>query len=202
MTLHKRSAEAASFACIFLLMLQSVCFADNNNDGTSTGPSIQDLGFTKKQAEGDKERQRLLDKRSHMLKIHQRLGLITTAPFLASLLTSGGATSEEGSNSANGRALHGTLGAVTTGMYITTAAFALRTPKIPGVESRGPIRLHKLLAWVHGTGMVLTPILGAMAYRQSRNGERVHGIASAHGTVAAVTFSAYVAAMAVVSIKF
>ena len=50
--------------------------------------------------------------------------------------------------------------------------------------------------------MILTPILGTLAYRQRSRGERVHGIASAHGAVAAVTGIAYGAAIVSVSLKF
>jgi hypothetical protein len=50
--------------------------------------------------------------------------------------------------------------------------------------------------------MVLTPILGALAYRERSNGQRVHGIASAHGAVAAITGVAYGAALLSVAIKF
>ena len=87
-------------------------------------------------------------------------------------------------------------------MYLTTASFAIFAPKIQGTAARGPIRLHKALAWIHGPGMILTPILGAMAFQQLNMGEKVHGIASAHGAVAAVTAVAYGAAILSVSIKF
>jgi hypothetical protein len=50
--------------------------------------------------------------------------------------------------------------------------------------------------------MILTPILGAMAYSQKSNGEKVHGIASAHGPVAIVTAAAFGAALLSVSVKF
>jgi hypothetical protein len=50
--------------------------------------------------------------------------------------------------------------------------------------------------------MILTPILGAMAYSQKSNGEKVHGIASAHGAVGVVTAGAYGAALLSVSLKF
>ena len=65
-----------------------------------------------------------------------------------------------------GTDLHAALGAATVGMYFTTAYFAIRAPKLPDTATRGPIRVHKALAWIHGTGMVLTPVLGAMAYSQ------------------------------------
>ena len=82
------------------------------------------------------------------------------------------------------------------------AYFAIRAPRVPGTTARGPIRLHKALAWVHGPGMILTPILGALAYEQKNKGEKVHGIASAHGPVAAVTAAAFGAALLSVSVKF
>ena len=66
-------------------------------------------------------------------------------------------------------------------MYFMTAYFAIRAPKIPGTKTRGPIRLHKALAWIHGPGMILTPILGAMAFAQKSRGEKVHGIARRTG---------------------
>jgi hypothetical protein len=83
-----------------------------------------------------------------------------------------------------------------------TAYYAIRAPRIPGTETRGPIRVHKALAWIHGPGMILTPILGAIAYDQKSKGERVHGIASAHLPVAIVTAGAFGAALLSVSVKF
>ena len=50
-------------------------------------PSLEDLGITPAQAKGNAQAQALLDKRSHMLKIHQRLGLITIEPFAATLIS-------------------------------------------------------------------------------------------------------------------
>jgi len=73
---------------------------------------------------------------------------------------------------------------------------------VPGTETRGQIRLHKTLAWIHGPGMILTPILGAMAFNEKNNGQKVHGIASAHGPVAIVTAGAFGAALLSVSVKF
>ena len=163
-------------------------------------PTLGDLGFPADQSQGNAQEQARLDRRSHMLKMHQRLGLITTAPLLATLLTSNGAAGRN--SSASGRELHGALGAVTAGMYFTTAYYAIRAPTVPGTKTRGPILVHKALAFIHGPGMVLTPILGAMAYAQRNRGEKVHGIASAHSAVAAVTGVAYGAAILSVMIKF
>jgi hypothetical protein len=168
-------------------------------------PSLGDLGFTPDQTAGSAAAQARLDKRSHMLKIHQRLGLITVAPLVATLILANGAKGNKGTStsaSASGREIHAAVGGLTAGMYLTTAAFAIFAPKVPGTATRGSIRLHKALALIHGPGMILTPILGALAYQQRSNGQKVTGIASAHGAVGAITGIAYGAAMLSVMIKF
>jgi Carboxypeptidase regulatory-like domain len=162
--------------------------------------SLSDLGFTPAQTQANPAEQARLNRRSHMLKIHQKLGLITAAPLLATIITGFGAGGRQTSSSS--RDLHVALGSTTAALYFTTASFAIFAPKIPGTETRGPIRWHKALAWVHGTGMILTPILGAMAFNQKSKGERVHGIASLHGPVAVITGAAYGAALLSVSVKF
>jgi hypothetical protein len=163
-------------------------------------PSLEDLGISPAQAKGNAQAQALLDKRTHMLKIHQRLGLITIEPLAATLISSAFAGGKQTSSTT--RDLHAVLGTATVGLYCATAYFAIRAPRIPGTKTRGPIRLHKAMAWIHGPGMVLTPILGEMAFAQKDRGEKVHGIASLHGPVAIVTGAAFGLAVASVSFKF
>ena len=163
-------------------------------------PSLGDLGFPSDQVQGNAQDQARLDRRTRMLRMHQRFGLITLAPLVATIATSNLAAGRH--STATGRNVHGALGAVTGDMYFMAAYYAIRAPRVPGTPTRGPIRLHKALAWVHGPGMFLTPILGAMAYNQERHGEKVHGIASAHSAVATVTYLAYGLAVLSVSIKF
>ena len=162
--------------------------------------SLGDLGFSPEQSQGSAADQARLDKRSHMLKIHQRLGLIATGPIVAAVIAGTGAGGK--STSSTDRYVHLALGSAAGDLYFMSAYYAIRAPKIPGTEPRGQIRLHKALAWIHGPGMVLTPILGAIAFDQKSKGERVHGIASAHGAVAIVTAAAYGAAILSVSVKF
>jgi hypothetical protein len=172
----------------------------NAPSSNTTAPSLSDLGITPEEAQGNARQQALLDKRTHMLKVHQRLGLITTIPLIATLATSINASGKN--TSAASRDLHVALGAVTGDLYFITAYYAIRAPRVPGTESRGPIRFHKAMAWIHGPGMILTPILGAIAFQQRNNGEKVHGIASAHGPVAIVTAGAFAAGLLSVSVKF
>jgi hypothetical protein len=162
--------------------------------------SLGDLGFSPTQAQGSAQDQARLDKRSHMLKIHQRIGLIATAPIVASVIT--GTFAGGKSTSSTDRWTHLALGSAAGDLYFISAYYAIRAPKIQGTQTRGPIRVHKVLAWIHGPGMILTPILGAIAFDQKSKGERVHGIARAHGPVAIVTASAYGAAILSVSFKW
>lgn len=166
----------------------------------SSAPSLSDLGLTPEQTQGNPREQALLDKRTHMLKIHQRMGLITTIPLIATVATSMGAGGK--STSTTSRDLHAALGGLAGDLYFITAYYAIRAPKVPGTETRGPIRFHKAMAWIHGPGMILTPILGIMAFDEKSKGEKVHGIAAAHGPVAIVTAGAFGAALLSVSIKF
>ena len=172
---------------------------------TSGEPSLQSLGFPTSVTQSNPKEQALLNKRTHMLKIHQTLGLITAIPMMATLIT-GPMAKAKGRNgqvikepTAANLDTHIALGGLTTGLYWTTAYFAIFAPRVPGVKKRGAIRVHEALAWVHAPGMILTPILGIMAYRQENAGEKVHGIASLHGTVAITTAAAYGAALVAVS---
>jgi hypothetical protein len=162
--------------------------------------SLGDLGFPQTQTQGNAQDQARLDKRSHMLKILKRIGLIDTAPLIATVILGAGAGGK--STSTSDRWAHLALGSVTGDLYFISAYYAIRAPKIPGTETRGPIRLHKALAWVHGPGMIATAILGAIAFDQKSKGEHVHGIAQAHGPVAIVTAAAYGASILSVSIKW
>ena len=172
----------------------------------SNQPSLEDLGITPNQVKGSAQQQALLEKRTHMLKVHQTLGLITVAPMAAALIT-GPQANAKGKKGQIIREptdanldFHIALGGLTTGLYWTSAYYAAFAPRAPGApKKRGGIRLHEALVWIHGPGMILTPALGIAAYKQENAGEKVHGIASAHGAVAYVTAAAYGASIVAVS---
>jgi len=172
---------------------------------SQSAPSLSDLGFSTQQTQGDPKLQAMLKRRTEMLRTHQRLGLITTIPMVATLFTGGGAKAK----GRNGQTItepsdtnldvHLALGAATGALYGTTAYYAIKTPRVPGTHKHGAIRFHEALAFVHGPGMLATGVLGFMAYKQENSGEKVHGIASAHGPVAYATTIAYGASMVAVS---
>ena len=172
----------------------------NAPSSSKTEPSLQDLGFSQADTQGNAKQQALLDKRTHMLKIHQRMGLITAAPLIATVILGPGAGGK--SEGTATRDLHVALGAVTGDLYGITAWYAIRAPRTQGTPKRGPIRFHEAMAWIHGPGMILTPIAGALAFEQKNNGEKLHGLAAAHGPIAIVTAGAFGAALLSVSVKF
>jgi hypothetical protein len=162
--------------------------------------TLGDLGLTPEEIAGNKRQQELLDKRTEMLKIHQRLGLITLIPVAAACISSVGAPPEHGNyGNTTSRDVHVAIGGTAVAFYAATAYFAIRAPKVSNEPARGGIKLHKYLIYLHAPGMVLTPILGAMAFNQINSGQKVHGIASAHGAVAVVTAASYGAAIIAVS---
>ncbi len=170
--------------------------------------SLQDLGFDSSQTQSNAALQARLNKRTRMLKIHQKLGVITLAPLLATLFVASGAKSHHDHGSSTviitppsdaNVDLHIALGSLTAGLYGATAYYAIFAPKIKGTPTRGAIRVHKYLTFIHGPGMILTPILGEMALSQEEKGQKVHGIAAAHGDVAIITALAYTAAIVSVS---
>ena len=171
----------------------------------SQSPSLEDLGFSSQQTQGNANLQATLEKRTHMLKVHQKLGLITAIPMAATLIT-GPMAKAKGRNGETIREptdanldFHAALGGLTTAMYFTTAYYAMFAPRVPGTHKHGGIRWHEALAFVHGPGMILTPVLGAMAYNQETSGQKAHGIAAQHGTVAYITAIAYGTSIVAVS---
>lgn len=180
----------------------------NQKPQPGNAPTLGDLGFTPQQTLANAEMQKKLNQRTHDLKVHQTLGLITAAPMCAAVIVAGGAKDKRNRADPTGPPiapsstavdLHAALGAGTAALYGATAYYAIIAPRIPGVKPKGAIRWHRDLVWIHAPGMVLTPILGGMALSQENNGERVHGIASAHSYVAWTTVAAYGASIVAVT---
>ena len=91
--------------------------------------SLGDLGFTAADTQGTAGAQARLDKRSHMLRVHQRLALIAAAPLFASVVTGTFAVSK--ATSSTDRYTHLALGSAAGDLYFMTAYYAIRAPKIP-----------------------------------------------------------------------
>jgi hypothetical protein len=167
---------------------------------SSSAPSLGDLGLTPDQTKPDPDTQARLDRRTHMLKVHQELGLYTVIPIVAACISGAGATpSKNNYTSTTSRDVHVAIAGVGIGMYAATAYYAIRAPRVADGPTRGGIKIHKYLIWIHAPGMVLTPILGTMAFNDIANGHKPSGIEQYHSAVAITTAIAYGASIIAVS---
>lgn len=162
--------------------------------------SLEDLGISPSQAGGDPAQQARLEERSRDLKVHQTLGLITAVPMVAALMTGEKAGVEEGSKS--GRDLHMGLGIAAGALYFTTAYFAIHAPRIEGRKKSGATQVHRALAFIHFPAMVMAPILGYQAKKKADKGESPTGLAKHHSDFAGTAAAAFLASLAVVTIRF
>jgi hypothetical protein len=142
-------------------------------------------------------REREIRLRRTMLTAHEVGGFLTLASMIATVTF--------GQMTLNGREdlgeTHETLAGVTIGSYFLTAALSLMSPP-PMVRRKewNTISIHKGLALVHFTGMVLTPLLadgiageGGNQGRIDRDKARVHQVSGY------ITTAAFATAMLVVT---
>lgn len=105
--------------------------------------------------------------------------------------------------------LHETFAITTTALYSTAAILAIAAPdpesaSVGDGHSERTLRLHKTMAWVHGVGMVLLPLLGIvtahpqiLGISQEAQGDFSRAMRTVHtvigySTFAALTFSAWI----------
>ena len=105
----------------------------NAPSSSKTEPSLADLGLSPEQTQGNAREQALLDKRTHMLKIHQRMGLITTGPLIATVIASVGGGGQEHQHCL-ARSSCGPW-QLTADLYGITAYYAIRAPEFPERKS-------------------------------------------------------------------
>lgn len=135
-----------------------------------------------------------LSVRRGMLTVHQVGGLVTLA--LMGTAVYFGQMTMDNPESRSYRQSHSTFVTSTIISYSLTGALSILSP--PPLLRRDEVSttsIHKTLAWVHATGMILTPILGAslkrsMSYSQSA---RFHQIS------AYITTATFAAAMIVIT---
>ncbi|MCO5144498.1 MAG: hypothetical protein M9962_15585 [Oligoflexia bacterium] len=159
--------------------------AQNNNQAED---DLSSLGFSKEVTDSNPEEQALLETRSSMLQTHQYLGFVTLGLMTASLLTP-----------ESNLDLHKILGITTAVSYGATAYFSIFAPTPKDFESSGRTAWHKRLAWVHGIGMVLTPVFGLVRYNQKEAGKPITGVAKLHPVAAITTYAAFAGAMAIMT---
>ena len=170
----------------------------NSSSDEREGLSAEDLGFSQSDIKSDPQFQKDLEARSDMLRIHQTLGLITAVPmtteYVLGLVTAGNVAN--GSSDTN---LHATLGIATTGLYITTAMFAILAPKPKGLKATGASEFHQILSWIHMPLMILTPLVGDMANDRIVNHQPVGDLGTIHFVMATTLLASYLTSITVMT---
>jgi hypothetical protein len=132
--------------------------------------------------------------RRTMLTAHQIGGFVTLA-MMGTAVYFG----QRVLNGNNGdRGAHQTFVAATIVSYSATGLLAVLSPPplIRRDDSGGTTTLHKTLAWIHFTGMVITPILGSLINRRSTDYDKQ---AHFHQVSAYITTAALALSLAVVT---
>lgn len=133
----------------------------------------------------EESREKEMGIRRTMLTLHQVGGYVTLASMIATafcgqMIVNGHESYEDAK---------GTLAWTTVGLYFTTAALSLLSPppiiRRPGFSS---LTVHKTLAWVHFSGMIITPILGTFIEDERK-------VRIFHQTAGYVTTAAFAGAM-------
>jgi hypothetical protein len=136
------------------------------------------------------QREKELGYRRTMLGLHQIGGFATLAGLVATVVL--GQLTYNGHESIGD--LHGAMAITTVAAYFTTAGLSIFTP--PPAIRRGEwstVSTHKLLATIHFSGMMLTPLLGSMI--EDRRDVRTVHLVSGY-----VTTTTYAAALLVVTL--
>jgi hypothetical protein len=157
--------------------------------------SLSDLGISNKVTEKDHQIQNDLTTRTKKLQTHVVWGGITQGLMLASLFTGGMA---KGSNE-----LHQYLGITTALTYWTAFYFSQTAPKPALIGNKGwNIKIHKALMWIHAPMMILTPIIGYMAWQKNKHDENLTGIEKFKGTAGGIAAGAFTLSTTVMFFEF
>lgn len=160
--------------------------------------------------ESDRQARYLMHRRASLLRTHRAFGIaawssLVVTEALGTILAinrptwfGDGACASDPSAFGCGSSLLGTLheasSFLTTGLYTTAGILAIAAPdpdnaSVGDDRAASTLRLHKALAWVHGAGMILMPILGIIGARVS-NPDVGRAFRTIHSGVGYATFAA------------
>ncbi|WP_397546749.1 hypothetical protein ABUL39_12970 [Rhodothermus marinus] len=147
-------------------------------------------------------RKRELEIRRTMLQWHQRLALVTFAALTTQVILGEVLASNRARYYQDLQPVHRTLGYATFGLYLTTASLSLGAPPArrytPGFSS---IKLHRWLALIHFTGMMLQPWLGRHL-RLAPTPDSYERRLRTHRWVGRITLGAYTAAFLAILLPY
>ncbi|NOY51291.1 MAG: hypothetical protein GXO88_12120 [Chlorobi bacterium] len=137
------------------------------------------------------KRKNELKVRRTMLKTHQIMGFVTIASMLSQVIV--GERLYDGETGL--KDTHEFLAGLTNITYITTASLSLFAPPKMIDEPKGysKLKVHRILAIVHISGMIATNILAGLV-------EDNPGLRPYHAAAAITTFASFTAAMIVIKL--
>lgn len=134
--------------------------------------------------------------RRWMLGWHQRLALVTLGAFTTQVVLGEMIAADPAKYHEDLQPVHRTLGYTTWGLYTTTASLSIFAPPARRYDSGvSAINIHRALAAVHFTGMMLMPLLGR---RLSNAGSDYDHRLAQHRWVGRITYGAYLGAFATI----
>jgi hypothetical protein len=160
--------------------------------------------------ESDRQARYVLRRRASILRTHRVFGIAAWGSMLVTEVLGtmlainrptwfgDGACASDPSAFGCGSGLLGALhlgsSFITTGLYTTAGILAIAAPdpdnaSVGTDRASGTLRLHKTLAWVHGIGMILMPILGVVGSRIT-DADAGRAFRTVHTGVGYVTFAA------------
>jgi hypothetical protein len=143
-------------------------------------------------------RERELKVRRNMFRIHQTVGLVTAAGMLAQGIV-GSRLYKPGNYTDQLKRTHEGIATGINIGYLTTALMSFTAP--PPLVNRKKfdnIKLHKILSYVHLSGMIATNVLS----KQIDGSDNPANIKKWHRIAAFTTFGAYTAAIATIKFEF
>jgi hypothetical protein len=165
--------------------------------------------------ESDRQARYVMHRRAVLLRTHRAFGIaawssLVVTEALGTILAinrptwfGDGACASDSSAFGCGSSLVGTLhqasSFLTTGLYATAGILAIAAPdpdsaSVGDDRASSTLRLHKALAWVHGVGMILMPILGIVG-ASVQNQEVGRAFRTVHAGVGYATLGALTWAM-------
>ena len=139
-----------------------------------------------------------LEIRQNMLQLHQKIALFTLGCMTYQYQLGNSMSGNSYSNySEVERKKHMYLGYLTFGSYMTAASFSILSP--PGMKytkknKLSNMKIHRYLAVVHFTGMMIQPYLGyqaSIAGREFRSADRKI-LLNYHQTIGSITTISYI----------
>lgn len=176
---------------VLCLLLPALGRAD---DGGGVDPFLQPAE-PDPELEADLDR---MDKRRRILKWHQgfaltTLGLLVGQVAIGQVLINRQRQSLIDDSYETLKWTHLGLGLTAFSTYWTAAGLAIGAPEVDREDATDSLTLHKSLAWAHGAGMAITPILGLYTSQQrtaenpTLNGDQLGRLQTAHQAIGYAT---------------